>query len=74
MDYDRFGGKSPGQFLDLWWNTTTTGWNYPILNGFSLNPGGDAINGTMTLEAGALVDRFGRETGMCSVLALKGKG
>lgn len=66
VDYDRFGGKTPAQFLNEWWDTGAQNWIFPGLNGFSVDSEGNAINGTMVLEPGTLVDRFGRETGTYS--------
>jgi hypothetical protein len=61
-DYDRFGGLTPGDFLKKW--TAADGsYVYPPQNGFQLNVDGAAINGTMVLQTGALVDRFGSEYG-----------
>lgn len=62
-DYDRFGGRPPGEFLAKWTNTTTGGWIWPRENGFSLNLEGKPIKGKMLLEAGTKVDRFGSEYG-----------
>lgn len=61
-DYDRFGGLTPGEFLQKW--TAADGsYVYPPQNGFQLNTDGAAISGTMVLQPGALVDRFGSEYG-----------
>ncbi|CAM6122119.1 unnamed protein product [Calypogeia fissa] len=61
-NYDRFGGLTPGEFLKKW--TDANGdYVYPEQNGFQLNTAGAAINGTMVLQVGALVDRFGSEYG-----------
>ncbi|KAH7159627.1 hypothetical protein B0J13DRAFT_539287 [Dactylonectria estremocensis] len=62
-NYDRFGdAETPGEFLAKWTDATGA-WVYPPQNGFQLNACGDAINGTMVLEVGTLVDRFGSEYG-----------
>jgi hypothetical protein len=61
-DYDRFGGLAPGNFLKKWTASDGT-YIYPPQNGFQLNTDGAAINGTMLLQTGALVDRFGSEYG-----------
>ncbi|KAH7326459.1 hypothetical protein B0I35DRAFT_422775 [Stachybotrys elegans] len=61
--YDRFGGLTPGQFLDKWWSTADNRWIFPEQNGFQLNTDSNGINGTTVLEPGTLVDRFGGEGG-----------
>ncbi|CAG9976901.1 unnamed protein product [Clonostachys byssicola] len=61
-NYDRFGGLSPGEFLAKWTNAEGK-YNYPPQNGFQLDANGNAINGSMILEAGTFVDRFGSENG-----------
>jgi hypothetical protein len=63
-NYDRFGGLTPGQFLDKWTDDKGN-FIYPPQNGFQLDQNGNAINGTMELQKGALVDRFGSEYGTC---------
>lgn len=60
-DYDRFGGQTPGAFLERW--TENGHYVYPPHNGFQLNDAGQAILGNMTLVAGTKVDRFGSEYG-----------
>lgn len=60
--YDRFGGLTPGEFLEKWTDATGN-YKYPPLNGFQLDTNGNAINGTMLLQTGTLVDRFGSEYG-----------
>lgn len=61
-NYDRFGGLAPGDFLAKW--TDDRGkYVYPPQNGFQLDAHGKAINGTMVLQVGTLVDRFGSERG-----------
>ncbi|KPM38690.1 hypothetical protein AK830_g7888 [Neonectria ditissima] len=61
-DYDRFEGLTPGQFLKAW--TDAKGdYLYPPQNGFQLDQNGNAINGTMILQTGTYVDRFGSEYG-----------
>ncbi|KAG8533594.1 uncharacterized protein KY384_001334 [Bacidia gigantensis] len=62
-DYDRFGGQKPGDFLAKWTNATTGWWVYPEKDGYYLDLNGNPIVGNMTLQVGALVDRFGEETG-----------
>ncbi|KAL8798226.1 MAG: hypothetical protein Q9182_006851 [Xanthomendoza sp. 2 TL-2023] len=58
-DYDRFGGLTPGAFLKRWTDAETGKYVYPPKNGFHLNRAGEAIVGTMRLEVGTKVDRFG---------------
>jgi len=66
-DYDRFGGLNPGDFLKKW--TAADGsYVYPPQNGFQLDTNGNLISGTMILQTGTLVDRFGSEYGMLTVL------
>jgi hypothetical protein len=60
--YDRFGGLTPGAYLARWTGPGGS-YVYPPLNGFQLDTGGNAINGTMVLQVGALIDRFGSEYG-----------
>lgn len=60
--YDRFGGLKPGEFLAQWTDANGN-YVYPPQNGFQLDAKGNAINGTMVLEPGTLVDRFGSEYG-----------
>lgn len=63
-DYDRFGGQTPGAFLERW--TDAQGkYVYPPSNGFQLDGAGKPILGNMTLRAGTKVDRFGSEYGTC---------
>ena len=62
-DYDRFGGQTPGRFLERWINKTTGGWTWPPEAGFSLDIYGKPIKGKMVLEVGTQVDRFGSEYG-----------
>ena len=62
-NYKRFGGLSPGAFLDEYFNKTNGRWLYPVHDGFHLNTSGLPINGTMTLKVGTRVDRFGETTG-----------
>ncbi|WZH42258.1 uncharacterized protein QYS62_003248 [Fusarium acuminatum] len=67
--YDRFGNKSPHEFLEEWWNTTLkedgteVGWRYPDMNGFGLDQDGIPIKANVDLEVGTLVDRFGNASG-----------
>ncbi|KAF5025086.1 hypothetical protein F66182_2855 [Fusarium sp. NRRL 66182] len=60
--YDRFGGLTPGEFLDRWTDKRGN-YVYPEQNGFQLDTYGNAINGSMLLGIGTLVDRFGSESG-----------
>ncbi|KAI5459686.1 hypothetical protein BGZ63DRAFT_455274 [Mariannaea sp. PMI_226] len=62
-DYDRFDGLTPGKFLKKWTNKKDE-YVYPEQNGFQLDIHGNAINGSMILEPGTLVDRFGSEHGL----------
>jgi hypothetical protein len=67
-NYDRFGGLTPGEFLKKW--TMANGsYMFPEQNGFQLNTDGHAINGTMVLLPGTLVDRFGGEGGRFASVA-----
>ncbi|OAA48929.1 hemagglutination repeat-containing protein [Beauveria brongniartii RCEF 3172] len=62
--YNRLGSDdiTVDQFLAAW--TGPDGrYRYPPQNGFTLDVHGDAINGTLTLEVGTLIDRFGSEYG-----------
>ena len=63
-DYDRFGGKPPGEFLKKWWNFTSNSWTWPPNDGFYVDQNNNAIKGNMTLRVGTIVDRFGLESGM----------
>ncbi|CAF9940207.1 MAG: hypothetical protein HETSPECPRED_002203 [Heterodermia speciosa] len=62
-DYDRFGGRAPGQFLAKWTDPKTGYFSYPPQDGFQLDVEGKPIKGKMTLAVGAEVDRFGSEYG-----------
>jgi len=66
--YDRFGGLEAGAFLAKW--TVNGSYIYPPQNGFSLDLKGNAINGSMVLLPGTLVDRFGSEYGLYFLLPL----
>ncbi|POR36699.1 hypothetical protein TPAR_03110 [Tolypocladium paradoxum] len=59
-NYDRLGGLTPGDFLKKWTDDRGN-YVYPPQNGFQLDKDGRAINGTMILQPGTLVDRFGSE-------------
>uniref|UniRef100_UPI00336AECAC TNT domain-containing protein n=1 Tax=Fusarium oxysporum f. sp. cubense (strain race 1) TaxID=1229664 RepID=UPI00336AECAC len=60
--YNRFGGLTPIQFLQTWTDEKGN-YKYPPQNGFQLDANGNAINGSMVLQVGTLVDRFGSEYG-----------
>jgi hypothetical protein len=60
--YNRFGGLTPIQFLQTWTDEKGS-YKYPPQNGFQLDEHGNAINGSMILPVGTLVDRFGSEYG-----------
>ncbi|KAF4340138.1 filamentous hemagglutinin adhesin [Fusarium beomiforme] len=60
--YNRFGGLTPIQFLQTWTDEKGN-YKYPPQNGFQLDADGNAINGSMVLQVGTLVDRFGSEYG-----------
>ncbi|KAM5344550.1 hypothetical protein ACJ41O_013085 [Fusarium nematophilum] len=60
--YNRLGGLTPAEFL-VKWTDVEGNFRYPPQNGFQLDEHGNAINGTMILEPGTLVDRFGSEYG-----------
>ncbi|KAI6749489.1 hypothetical protein HG530_014903 [Fusarium avenaceum] len=60
--YNRFGGLTPIQFLQTWTDEKGS-YKYPPQNGFQLDEHGNAINGSMVLQVGTLVDRFGSEYG-----------
>jgi hypothetical protein len=62
-DYDRFGGLSPGDFLEKWTNAQGY-YVYPPKYGFLLNDAGEPILGNTTLPVGTKLDRFGSEYGM----------
>lgn len=62
-NYDRFGGLCPGDFITKWWSIRENSYNYPTQQGFSIDTAGKLIQGTVTLKAGVLLDRFGFETG-----------
>lgn len=61
-DYDRFGGETPGVFLQQWTDAKGN-FKYPPHNGFQLNTAGEPILGNLTLQVGTKVDRFGSEYG-----------
>ena len=64
-NYDRFGGLTPGAFLDRWWGNTSygIGWRYPEHDGFLLDTDGRPMISNFTLQVNARVDRFGDESG-----------
>lgn len=53
----------PAAFLERWWNTTTSRFNYPPSDGFALDDDEVPIKGDVTLRVGVLLDRFGGEGG-----------
>ncbi|KAG0211327.1 hypothetical protein BGX28_008150 [Mortierella sp. GBA30] len=59
--YDRLGGLCGAEFLSKW--TVNGKYIYPPSNGFQLNIENQPIQGNITLEVGALLDRFGSEYG-----------
>lgn len=73
--YDRFGGLTPQQFLEKWWDPdyanrdgSKGAWKYPPQEGFSLDISVTSflprpIAGNLELTNGTLVDRFGGESG-----------
>jgi hypothetical protein len=61
--YRRFGGLCPGEFLATYTNASTGQYIYPPMEGFQIDTTGKAIISSISLEAGTLVDRFGRENG-----------
>ena len=69
-DYDRFGNKTPGEFLTKWTGRDGS-YKYPLLNGFQLDINGVPILGNMTLTVGTKVDRFGSEYGMSYAVIFK---
>ena len=64
-DYDRFGGLTPAAFLERW--TSNGSYIYPEEDGFQLDTDNVPIKGSMMLEVGAKVDRFGGEYGKPSL-------
>ncbi|TQV98124.1 filamentous hemagglutinin / adhesin [Cordyceps javanica] len=62
--YSRLGGENNTveKFLAEWIKPEG-GYRYPPQNGFMLDVNGNAINGTMELPVGTLIDRFGSERG-----------
>ncbi|KAL0960457.1 hypothetical protein HGRIS_005500 [Hohenbuehelia grisea] len=63
VDYDRFGGLCPGEFLAKWTDKTTGFYVWPPLEGFQLNTAKERIAGNQTLLVGMRLDRFGHEGG-----------
>jgi hypothetical protein len=67
INYSRFGGLCPGEFLSMWTNYAPagqTGWFlYPFSDGFANDTAGSPIHGHMTLRPGTQVDRFGSAQG-----------
>ena len=72
LHYNRFGGKTPGEFLKKWTGHGDS-YRYPPLNGFQLDIDGVPILGNMTLTVGTKVDRFGNEHGMSYAVIFKRK-
>ncbi|MEU5806603.1 TNT domain-containing protein [Streptomyces sp. NPDC047718] len=65
--YQRFGGLTPVEFLNTWWDPTADSglgaYKYPNSDGFARDPSGQIIATETTLEPGLLLDRFGAEFG-----------
>lgn len=65
--YRRFGGLCPRQFLASWTNDAPGNapgkFKYPYADGFANDTSSQPIRGSMTLEPGVRVDRFGSEGG-----------
>jgi len=63
VGYDRFGGMTPQQFLDIYWDDEGGSWRYPENDGYLTGTDGEPIKGAVTLEPGQFIDRFGGESG-----------
>ncbi|KAJ3474761.1 hypothetical protein NLG97_g9708 [Lecanicillium saksenae] len=63
--YNRLGSSSISvdEFLRAWTDPATGEYKKPPRNGFMRDVDGNGINGTMQLEVGTLIDRFGDEDG-----------
>ena len=66
-NYDRFGGLTPGEFLQKWTYPENGSYRFPPREGFSLDVEGKPIMGNITLGVGTKVDRFGSERGTYSM-------
>ncbi|MFD7629221.1 glycohydrolase toxin TNT-related protein [Streptomyces sp. NPDC059851] len=66
-DYQRFGGLTPVEFLNKWWDPTADNglgsYAYPNSDGFARDANGQVIATELTLRPGQLLDRFGAEFG-----------
>jgi hypothetical protein len=63
VGYDRFGGMTPQQLLDTYWDDERGSWRYPDQDGYVIGTDGEPIKGAVTLEPGQVIDRFGGESG-----------
>ncbi|RSL70138.1 hypothetical protein CEP53_001984 [Fusarium sp. AF-6] len=63
QSYDRFGGLTPNEFLEKWWNQENNTWHYPDHHGVQLDEENRSMSANMILTKGMLVDRFGDSDG-----------
>ncbi len=67
IQYDRFGGLSPQDFIATYWDPSAFGgqggWRYPPSNGFLIGPNGLPLETPMPLRVGSRIDRYGSEFG-----------
>lgn len=62
-DYNRFGGKQPGEWIERWTYKENGSLTYPPEDGFQLDVKGKPIQGNLTIQLGTKLDRFGSEYG-----------
>jgi len=67
IHYDRFGGLSPQDFINTYWDPTAFGgqggWRYPPAGGFVIGPTGQPVEAPTPLRVGQRIDRYGSEFG-----------
>jgi hypothetical protein len=62
VGYRRLAGLTPQQFINLYWDPSTSSWRYPPDNGF-LIVGGKPVEFRLTLAPGERLDRYGSPYG-----------
>jgi hypothetical protein len=63
IGYHRTGYLGQQQFLDTFYDSGTSSWRYPPLNGYVIGPNGNPIEFQLTLFPGQRIDRYGSEYG-----------
>lgn len=63
IGYQRTGYLPEQQFLDMYYDSGTSSWRYPPLNGYVIGANGNPIEFKLTLVPGQRIDRYGSEYG-----------